>query len=63
MLLNINLGIISITNIDITEILRSIKQIFNRNKNKTITQEYLNKLRNRKSKPVLRRTIYNFDSE
>ena len=63
MLLNINLGIISITNIDITEISRSIKRIFKRNKNKTITQNYLNKLRNRKSRPVLRRTIYNFDSE
>ena len=63
MLLNINLGIISITNIDITEISRSIKRIFHRNKNKTITQEYLNKLRNRKSRPVLRRTIYNFDAE
>lgn len=62
MLININLGIISINNIELKPIITIIKKLLYKKKYDAISKEYIEKLRNRKSQPVKRRTIYNFDN-
>lgn len=63
MVININLGIITISNIELTPLITLIKQLLFRKKYNSIAKAYIEKLRSRKSVPLKRRTIYNFDAE